>query len=510
MTIFSLYEPTTGKKLDIGLCKGMTINYTLSTDGNDGLYIDYYYLFKNKKMVNASVDIYNSSDPFFNTRCIAYPDYVTKTDVVLNYRRQNIYSSQDINCTLYGGQRCTFRGFDTNNYTICECEIQADSVQNNSLKIYRSIDAKYLSEVSSQNQDVAACGHYTFNKEIKGNAGFWVSITDMILGIGSIVLTVILSKATNSAIPSNPPPKDDAPRKVNTVLNTDEIVIEMHERKSDAPVQTEQQSPKPTYEGHIRVNSENRPAIMTEGEEMGNDLKIHGPPAIHDEMNYYEEMPFEKELFEDTRSAFKYFCHKLIVSNFILRVPFKNSYSEPIYHRILYFSLYIMLFFSWNAFFFDEIMISQRIGDTNDSFAYTWTHEFWKCIVSTFLTFTSVSLIKMIFDLPKDRQEHIRSEISACSKVTAPEYYSELLAQHRLRFILMYIVQFAIHILCWYYMVNFCGIYLLTQVAWAYGAVVSFIMMVAFSITFIPIYVTITRMLAKKYSKAIWILKVFH
>ena len=60
-------------------------------------------------------NILDPNDPFFSDRCIPY--VYSNCDTTLDFRKSYFFQNQSINCSA----GCLFSGFDSNNYTICNC-----------------------------------------------------------------------------------------------------------------------------------------------------------------------------------------------------------------------------------------------------------------------------------------------------------------------------------------------------------------------------------------------------
>jgi len=357
------------------------------------------------------------------------------------------------------------------------------------LTVKRQYASYKLSNFTDNNQDIGGCG--AFNSEIKQNPGFWISISDIILVTGAILLTALITKlsATVSDLPANPPQK---PHSQLEEIDHKDVQIEMKENNENAKIEYE------TVPTHARVNSETN---FNQSPRMSKEVDF-----VKDR-NYFEDLPLEESIAADNRHAFKYFLDKLLISNFALGVCYRKSPAEPISIRIIYLSLYVVLLFGFNAFFYNDALISQRAGANNQSFGFTWTNEFWKCIISVFLTYTIVNIFKYCFDLSKTEQKELTATMAGLSQGKKKEEYEKFLKKHMARFITFFTLMFVLHILAWYYIVNFCGVYILTSVAWVYGGIVSFIMMSIFSVTVIPATSTLIRKVAQTYPKTMCVLK---
>jgi hypothetical protein len=79
---------------------------------NSSIDISMYNEFKNQ-----GINLYDSEDPIYTSRCITFKNKTNGYDTTLNSRRLNLYPNRSVICNA----NCTFQGFDENNYVQCDC-----------------------------------------------------------------------------------------------------------------------------------------------------------------------------------------------------------------------------------------------------------------------------------------------------------------------------------------------------------------------------------------------------
>jgi hypothetical protein len=137
----------TKQKLNYSICD-TTISVEIPLKDNQVVNSTRYNEYK-----KDGIDIYNSTDPFFNSKCYSYS--MNGYDTTLNMRRNNIYSNTSITCN----QGCEYNGLNANNYVLCVCDPSTTSdhsVSNNFLQVV-------FESVSDINFDLVQCSNRVFN-----------------------------------------------------------------------------------------------------------------------------------------------------------------------------------------------------------------------------------------------------------------------------------------------------------------------------------------------------------
>lgn len=98
-----------------------------------------------RKFQSTGVNIVNQSDQFYVDRCKIYINESTGILLTLGERKTNFYPNQTSACS----PGCSFEGFDTNNYMICNCK-KSTSLTANVMK-------SALEAFTSLNFDVVLC-----------------------------------------------------------------------------------------------------------------------------------------------------------------------------------------------------------------------------------------------------------------------------------------------------------------------------------------------------------------
>ena len=171
-----------GEELDLSICKEDVI-FIQSLANEKNLNLD-----KIKNFENQGIDVFNSSDKFFNDICHPY-NSENDIDIIIKDRRNDIY--KDVNfCRIgcnYGGINYTLKAVNCicNTTYIQDAEINITTNYDNQNKInFKNIKNSLLSSLFSFNIDVLKCYNLIFNlKILVHNIGFYCLFFMLLLQI---------------------------------------------------------------------------------------------------------------------------------------------------------------------------------------------------------------------------------------------------------------------------------------------------------------------------------------
>ena len=180
---YAFFRSLTGERLDLKICEGEKIEVTVSMNNTKGVNITLA-----QELAEQGIDVYNSSDPFFNDVCIPYTSE-DGTDVTLDDRRKNYY--QNVSFCEAG---CNYTGVNLNSQEAnCTCEVKTnflDDILDNPLT------GDFLEMINDANFEVLTCGKQVFNiSNIATNICGWI-----IFGIGCIEIFVTILYAKNGLL----------------------------------------------------------------------------------------------------------------------------------------------------------------------------------------------------------------------------------------------------------------------------------------------------------------------
>lgn len=143
---YLFYDPFNGENINSEqICKDIEVLVKIPTDP-EKINITLYNEYKEK-----SIDILDSTNPFFTSRCIPFTNTTSNSDVTLADRRDLIYQNQSITCSI----GCKYEGLDENQYAICNCY--------NTNETNAIIKNAFFSSLSESNIDIFICFRTAFN-----------------------------------------------------------------------------------------------------------------------------------------------------------------------------------------------------------------------------------------------------------------------------------------------------------------------------------------------------------
>ena len=172
---YAFYNSQTGERLDLSICAGEKVEVIVSMNTTKGVNIT-----QAEQFASIGVDVYNSSDPFFNDVCFPFTSEDGK-DVTLDDRRVNYY--QNVSFCEAG---CTYNGVNLNTQEAnCTCEVKTNFVDD---ILDNPLTGEFLDLINDANFEVLYCYRQVFNfTNIKTNVGGWI-----IFGIGVIEIGVVI------------------------------------------------------------------------------------------------------------------------------------------------------------------------------------------------------------------------------------------------------------------------------------------------------------------------------
>ena len=358
------------------------------------------------------IDIYNPNDKAFTDSC-----YVSKKfdyDLTQKYRRKNVYQGY----TFKPVDGCTYEGLVSNtNRIIFNCTSVPE-------QMYYSLEKTNLKEIDVNHVDNLPTKCPSDIDDIKSNIAFWLYIVMFVIAIFFNVMLFTLSCNKNN---------DDGIDKAitNDELEDSKIVFEQVIKTEH--VQTEE----------IKKDNENKPIKSS-------DVKISIPSKSN--------KSFGTIFFNNFKSLHPLFslCHQSILS--------------PMLFTSWVFLYNVLNLFGFNALYFNETMIEDRIYDKHrDNFGYPMKTEFEK-IMAAISTCIALTIVVRLITLVTDSQK-IRLIQQLKVNKDRVQIISEFNKSMLLRRIIAGVFMLALNVFFFYYCVVFCGIYVNAQYGWFYSGI---------------------------------------
>ena len=506
---YSLYNPESGKKIDgESLCE------------QDWIIIEKNISFFNNKKINNNlelarmlyeqgINIFNSSDPFFQDICFHFESPIKK-DITLKDRILSFYP--DI--TLCDPE-CEFKGVNlTTMMCICICRFN-DIVNNDLIKDNFLIDDT-INEIiefkSNSNLDVLTCYNYCFKYINKSIGGFIILASILICIIFTIIfylrdinkiiyyikkltedyLNYIAEKSTiadnnkneiiaekNNELIFAQNNKIKLPKIKRSIKNKPKIDIDLDDKKTNNIYNKRNDN---FGLGRNEMSSKDV-IIHKKGNEKDNKIvelnskKENSIKSVYNNEFFIEylatsvdDYDFEDSMEKDNRSFFEYLCDSIIDKQLIVNTFYSNDPLRPISIKIILFNINIILYFIVNGIFYGEDYISDIYHTENEEFFTFFPRSISRIVYTTFINiiiclfidlfFIEEKKIKRIFNREKENIGKLKLQISLLIKQIKKRYFAFI------------IVVFILLIFFWYYLICFNYVYPYTQIDWIKSSIV--------------------------------------
>ena len=519
---YNAYNAFTGEKLNLSLCDGDIIDYSFVEKGAN-------FELAKKLYEKLGVDLFNSSDDFFNDNCFQFDD--EGKDVLLEERR--LFYFQNVPLCENG---CVYNGTNYENGTLrCYCEHSLPTLDDAENLTDPSInEGNFTKKIKDTNLDLMKCYNLVFSWDnFKKNSGSHV----MLSLIGSQIILFInlvyrgfkpiysfLNQFTN--IRQNPPKKKnnnfiDNSTESYKITNTkfskssfnnedeDEYEEENEDEENDNEIITNTKSNyKKSTKGHsksfgyetytnttgmTKKETTSRSNIRSEKLKMKDSIHLtnttdnvmsHSRVALkkndkedaeiegfnEDEM---DELLLNDAITFDDRNFIHFLC-RVIKNKVFWLFPFcDNSVFEPLPFKLMWFILLCSNFFFFNAVFFQRKYIMKRFYTLEKiDFKYFVKHEIQISLYSAIVgCFIGIFLTIFI---------SIKKEFVICiRRIKEREAFllevKKIMSCYKRKVVIFLIIDFFGMILFWYFCSAFCAMYLKCINAWFYAFIFTFL-----------------------------------
>lgn len=458
---YSLYA-TNGTKLDLSLCNDVPINisYPISPTLNTTIAKEY---------ASKGIDIYNAESDFFNDICVPYSE--DGKDVSLSDRREYIY--QNVSFCDTG---CTYLGINyTTNKVNCECNIkntldtervEEEELMNNNI---------FSKELFSVNINVMKCYKLFKIKNLYNNIGFLLTITAFMSQIVFMIVCysyeiVKWYSKLNFYINSAPSSKTDNNNvrlsKRFTLDSVDVFLFQPKEQQNQSICHTKSLLMKSTMNESISLEKEKPSFELNEKKLIINDLSIQDQKMFFIRKKDIDNYPYSLAQKEDQRNYLYMFIKTFREKQLLLRSIFIKSQFELITMNISLFLSHLSMYFTLNALFYTDTLISSRYkGEL--TFIQNILRSIYSCLVSTVI-FTILSFATSFAPLLDMLIVEVKYKKPLCRLTN----HAEKVIKRKI--LIFFIVEIVIMLVFIYYISCFCIVYHSTQVSWFFGGLTSF------------------------------------
>ena len=415
-----------GTAIDTSICKdtSVQVQYTLNTTEMLNLSLI-------AELSKQNVNLFSVDDPFFNDICFGYKG-VNGNDVTLADRRKDFFQ----NVSLCDDQ-CNLTSLDIEAITVtCTCSFKS-SLDETEIGASAPIFTRVLDET---NIVIGKCyKKWTEGKNFPNNAGFWAITAIIFLCVSCMgyfylyYMEYYLSVLFSNKI-ANPNKK--------AILNSTAIL------KSD-------------FSFELPYTKEDIKVIDEDEDDKEEDL---------------EHLCYEAAIKKDNRSLFQMLWYIFVSKlDFINIVVFPDEYDIVCINISVYLLSYA-IDFTLNAVLFSDDVISRKYNNNGQiGFFITFFLSACSNIVGFLLSYYVVKLSTFSYAFGRAKRE-IKDE---------KKYYEigyRLYKVVKIRLMVFFILEFAILLLCIYYVLIFCSVYKGSQSAWIIDCFTSVLLSVLYTL----------------------------
>ena len=387
------------------------------------------------KMSLEGIDVFNSSDPFFNDPCYSYT--VNNSYLALEDRRKEYYQ----NITLCESN-CKYKGmyFESNRIQ-CKCNTKYDFITNKRApEIIQNNNNKYSSSIKAINFVILKCYmKFVIQKEKLNNLGFMFTIFILFFELLSFLFKKNNVFSFISKHQENSPPQasHNLSNKYNVLNYNNSISYKVH------TLYNENESNCQDSNNFNKESKEKEIALQKELKELKNKYAKY----TSDIDNY----PFHVALLLDKRNWCNIFIKITQENNILFRLFRQKSKYELVSLNLSYFLFFLGLLFSVNAVFYDESLISKRYHNE-----ITYKDFLIRMILSLLITYI---IMKIVYFFKYNAPLFDLLEIEIKDSTVLNEYIAKQITNIKNKIIVFYIIIMLCTLFFIYYLTIFCVVY---------------------------------------------------
>ena len=444
---YEVYNPLTLDKIDLSICKDMTINtylpYPISDEELD-LYIN---------LNESGYDLYNPNDSFYLDICTPYTTY-NKTDILLSDRRTDFYKNKS-----FCEEGCTYKNYDyTYEKVQCECQTKTELNNNiNDVKFYsNSFSSAFFTLENFSNIKVIKCLKLVFS--LLGqtmNIGSYIFIVFTLIYVILIILFCkdgkkkfleiinTFKRSQNIKMPIKKKKKNDINKNIkkgnNKIIINKNIIINNHYRnindKSSGLLEPEDSTKKSYSKLFLRKKTEKIHKLSGKKKKKPTELLIHkgkkrnnkkedtenkGAQFVqnYQDLHYndYElnSLTYEKAIIYDNRTYLQYYCSLLKEKHLIIFTFISSNDYNLFIIKLSLFIFSVSLNFAVNTLFFTDTIIHKIYEKpTTSQLIYSLMNILYSTIISStisislkLLALSNKSILKLKTDNNKMKNKN--------------------------------------------------------------------------------------------------------
>ena len=530
---YEVYNPYNLERIDLSICKDMTINTYLPYPLSD----EEFELCIN--LNESGYDLYNPNDSFYTDICSPYTTK-NKKDILLSDRRIDYYKNKS-----FCEEGCTYIGYDcTYEKVQCECQIKNETYNNiDGIKFHGNFFiSTFFSKENFSNMKVIKCFKLVFSLYgQKMNFGSYIFIVFSLIYIVlmflfckngkkkffEIIDTALKTKMIRMPIKKRKEKKkNEKAKKIkkgnNKMIINKNIIINNNFRnindKTNALLKSDSSTKKTNSKLFSTKKTEKFQIISGNINKKLKKALIHNVKKVKDKKDKKYEtinkvnkvnkvvyrfldielntLTYKEAIIHDKRTFSEYYCCLLKEKHLIIFTFISTSDFNLFIIKLSLFIFTISLYFTVNTLFFNDTTIHKIYkNETKIQLIYSLMNILYSTIINStitlvlkFLALSNKSILKL--RTFRDRKKAIKES-------------KNLVKQFNFKLKIYFMVSFILMLTFWYFISAFCAVYRNSQIYLIENTFGSFALSLIypFGINLIPGMFRITALRAKKKDK---------
>ena len=442
---YQVYDQS-GNLLDLTPCKDIpiSIEYPINTDMDINLTQASAYS-------DEGIDVFDKEDSFFNDIC--YPYQIDGIDIPLSERRNQLYQNFSL-CE----DDCKYEGVNfTTNKAICSCNVKTSlSTETNTTSNTKN---DFVNQIFSVNIDVMKCYELIPKWDnIHYNIGFWtlgaITMLTIVINIWCMRTVMLHIKSKMYRFTHNPSEKSTTMEMMisQNSLNKDGQFFELTKEKMK----------------NIMCVNYNSTNYSIDTKESSNSIAPHEEHLNIVKTKLIEYYPYSLALEKDKRGLFYMFWSYLKMKYLPFRAIFPLSSFEVIQLNLLTVLFSCAITFILNALFYTNDTISTQYNNKGKLSLLV------DLVRSVYSALSSILLINILQFLSSYTPILDTIYVEVTDKERLLNLSKNALRIVKRNIMIFYVIDIALIVIFWYYVVTFCIVYSSYQMNWFTGSMLSF------------------------------------
>lgn len=165
----------------------------------------------------------------------------------------------------------------------------------------------------------------------------------------------------------------------------------------------------------------------------------------------------------------------------------------------------ISLEFAFNSYFYQDSNVEKQAeyieknGPGSVGIGYIILNELMQSFACVAASVIITSIINLIIIIPASTEEVLNQKLTSDNEDIKEEGINEFKSKMKFRYIIWIVCTFTIHIVCWYFAICFCSVFVNSNKSWLYKGLLSLAIGFLGIKVFVSLFLTTSRTIVKCY-----------